>query len=176
MKGEIGEVIVDRKIIGEKVKMLGRKISDDYRGKELILIGVLKGGFVFLADLMREISIPVDMDLISVSSYGISTTSSGFVRIIMDIDIDIKGKHVLIVEDLIDSGYTLKYLKELLQMRGPESVKICTAFDKPTRRKVDLEIDYPGITIPDKFIVGYGLDYAGRFRNLPDICELVGIE
>lgn len=175
MKGEIGEVIVDRETIRKKVKELGERISKDYKGKDLILIGVLKGGFVFLADLMREISIPVDMDLISVSSYGASTTSSGFVRIIMDIDIDIKGKHVLIVEDLIDSGYTLKYLKELLNTRGPESIKICTAFDKPSRRKVDIEIDYQGIVIPDKFIVGYGLDYAGRFRNLPDICELVGV-
>jgi hypoxanthine phosphoribosyltransferase len=176
MSGEIGKVIVHRDIIREKVKELGKAISDEYRGKDLILIGVLKGGFVFLADLMREIDIPVDMDLISVSSYGASTTSSGFVRIIMDIDIDIKGKNVIIVEDLIDSGYTLKYLKELLKMREPESIKICTAFDKPSRRKADIEIDYKGIIIPDKFVVGYGLDYAGRFRNLPDICELVGVE
>ena len=176
MSAEIGKVVVHRDVIRQKVKELGRTISDDYRGKDLILIGVLKGGFVFLADLMREIDIPVDMDLISVSSYGASTTSSGFVRIVMDIDIDIKGKNVIIVEDLIDSGYTLKYLKELLAMRGPESIKICTAFDKPSRRKVDIEIDYKGIIIPDKFVVGYGLDYAGRFRNLPDICELVGVE
>jgi len=176
MSAEIGKVVVHRDVIRQKVKELGKTISDDYRGKDLILIGVLKGGFVFLADLMREIDIPVDMDLISVSSYGASTTSSGFVRIVMDIDIDIKGKNVIIVEDLIDSGYTLKYLKELLAMRGPESIKICTAFDKPSRRKVDIEIDYKGIIIPDKFVVGYGLDYAGRFRNLPDICELVGVE
>jgi hypoxanthine phosphoribosyltransferase len=121
---------------------------------------------------MREIDIPVDMDLIAVSSYGASTKSSGVVRIIKDIDMNISDKHVLIVEDLVDTGLTLSYLKELFKTRGPKSVKICTAFDKPSRRKVDIEVEYSGIEVPDKFIVGYGLDYAGKYRNLPDVCTL----
>jgi len=172
MLTDIEEVLVDRETIREKVKELGRRISQDYEGKELILIGVLKGGFVFLADLMREITISVDLDLISVSSYGESTKSTGIVRIIKDIDMDIQNKHVLIIEDLVDTGLTLKHLKELFNTRGPESVKICAAFDKPSRRKVDIKIDYEGIVVPDKFIVGYGLDYAGKYRNLPDVCTL----
>ena len=154
------------------VKRLGRRLSEDYAGKELVLVGVLKGGFIFLADLMREISIPVDMDFIAVSSYGESTRSSGVVRIIKDIDLDVVGKHVLIVEDLVDTGLTLRHLKDLFNTRGPKSVKICTAFDKPSRRKVEIEVEYNGIEVPDKFIVGYGLDYAGRYRNLPDVCTL----
>lgn len=172
MLGDIEKVLVDREAIRNKVKELGAKISQDYRGKDLVLVGVLKGGFIFLADLMREITIPVDMDFISVSSYGDSTKTSGVVRIIKDIDINITGKHVLIVEDLVDTGLTLKHLKELFSTRSPASVKICTAFDKPSRRKVDIEIDYEGIIVPDEFIVGYGLDYAGKYRNLPDICTL----
>jgi hypoxanthine phosphoribosyltransferase len=172
MLGDIEGVLVERGRIKKMVKELGRAISNDYKGKELVLIGVLKGGFVFLADLMREITIPVDMDLIWASSYGNSTQTSGNVKIIMDVDIDIKNKHVLIVEDLIDTGLTLKKLRDILISREPLSVKICTAFDKPSRRKVDIEIKYQGIVIPDKFIVGYGLDYAGKYRNLPDVCTL----
>jgi hypoxanthine phosphoribosyltransferase len=172
MLGDIEEILVGRDTINEKVKELGKKISHDYEGEELILVGVLKGGFVFLADLMREITIPVDMDLIAVSSYGASTKSSGVVRIIKDTDISFTGKHVLIVEDLVDTGLTLKHLKELFNTRGPLSVKICTAFDKPSRRKVEIDIDYEGIVVPDKFIVGYGLDFAGKYRNLPDVCTL----
>ncbi|NMA35175.1 MAG: hypoxanthine phosphoribosyltransferase [Clostridiaceae bacterium] len=169
---DIEEVLVSREQISEMVKRLGRRISEDYAGKELVLVGVLKGGFIFLADLMREISIPVDMDFIAVSSYGESTRSSGVVRIIKDIDLDVVGKHVLIVEDLVDTGLTLRHLKDLFNTRGPKSVKICTAFDKPSRRKVEIEVEYNGIEVPDKFIVGYGLDYAGRYRNLPDVCTL----
>lgn len=172
MLGDIEEILIPREDIEEKVKELGKRISHDYKGKELILVGVLKGGFIFLADLMREITIPVDMDLISVSSYGASTKSSGVVRIMKDIDINITGKHVLIVEDLVDTGLTLKHLKELFNTRGPASVKVCTAFDKPSRRKVDIEAEYSGLTVPDRFIVGYGLDYGGRYRNLPDVCTL----
>jgi len=172
MLGDIEEVLVTREQIREKVKELGARISKDYEGKDLILIGVLKGAFVFLADLMREITIPVDMDLISVSSYGAATRSSGVVRIIKDVDIDITNKHVLIVEDLVDTGLTLRHLKDLFNTRGPKSLKICTAFDKPSRRKVDIEIEYKGIEVPDRFIVGYGLDYAGKYRNLPDVCVL----
>ena len=172
MMGDIEEILVSREQIKEMVEKLGKQISEDYEGSELVLVGVLKGGFVFLADLMREITIPVDMDLIAVSSYGASTRSSGVVRIIKDMDLNVEGKHVLIVEDLVDTGLTLRHLKDLFNTRGPKSVKICTAFDKPSRRKIDIAIEYEGIVVPDKFIVGYGLDYAGKYRNLPDICAL----
>ena len=172
MMGDIEEILVSREQINEMVKKMGKRISEDYEGEELVLVGVLKGGFVFLADLMREITIPVDMDLIAVSSYGASTRSSGVVRIIKDMDLNVAGKHVLIVEDLVDTGLTLSYLKDLFKTRDPKSVKICTAFDKPSRRKVDTVIEYGGIEVPDKFIVGYGLDYAGKYRNLPDVCTL----
>lgn len=168
----IKSVLISREAISEKTKELGKRISEDYEGKELVLVGVLKGGFVFLADLMREITIPVDMDFMAVSSYGNSTKSSGVVRILKDIDINITNKHVLIVEDLVDTGLTLKHLKELLNTRGPLSVKICTALDKPSRRKVDIQVEYEGIVIPDEFVVGYGLDCAGKYRNLPDVCTL----
>ena len=172
MTEDFEEILIGSEQIRSKVVELGRQISQDYAGKELVLVGVLKGGFVFLADLMREITIPVDMDLIAVSSYGASTKSSGVVRILKDIDVNVTGKHVLIVEDLVDTGLTLRYLKDLFRTRGPESVKICTAFDKPSRRKVDIQVEYEGIIVPDKFIVGYGLDYAGKYRNLPDIRAL----
>lgn len=172
MKGDISRVIISKEEIAVMVKGLADKISQDYEGKELVLIGVLKGGFVFLADLMREITIPVVVDFISVSSYGTSTTSSGIVRIIKDVDIDIKNKHVLLVEDIIDTGLTINHLKELFQTRGPLSVNICTAFDKPSRRKVDVDSQYKGLELPDKFIVGYGLDFSEKYRNLPEICEL----
>lgn len=172
MNENIKEVLVTREALKEKVIELGRKISNDYNGKELVLIGVLKGGVVFLSDLMREITIPVDIDFISVSSYGDSTKSSGVVRIIKDIDIDISEKHVLIVEDLVDTGLTLSYLKDLFKRRGPKDVKVCTALDKPSRREIEIDIEYAGITIPDEFVVGYGLDYRGKYRNLPDVCVL----
>lgn len=166
------KILVSKEEIKEKTIELAQQISKDYSGKEIVLVGVLKGGFVFLADLMREITIPVDMDFIAVSSYGDSTSSSGVVRIIKDIDIDVTGKHVLIVEDLVDTGLTLSYLKELFNTRGPASVKICTALDKPSRRKVKIDVEYEGIIIPDEFVIGYGLDYKGKYRNLPDVCIL----
>ncbi len=172
MMGDIEEILVSRQQIKDMVEKLGKRISADYAGTELVLVGVLKGGFVFLADLMREITIPLDMDLIAVSSYGASTKSSGVVRIIKDMDLNVEDKHVLIVEDLVDTGLTLNHLKELFNTRGPKSVKICTAFDKPSRRLVDINIEYGGIEVPDKFIVGYGLDYAGKYRNLPEVCTL----
>lgn len=175
MINTIEEVLVSREQINQKVKELGKRISMDYEGKDLVLVGVLKGGFMFMADLVREITIPVDMDFIAVSSYGDSTKSSGVVRIVKDIDVTITNKHVLIIEDLVDTGLTLKHLKELLKTREPQSVKICTAFDKPSRRKVDIGVEYEGIVVPDKFIVGYGLDFAGKYRNLPDVCVLKSI-
>lgn len=164
--------MVPREEIQKKIQELAKRISKDYEGKDLLLVGVLKGGFMFLADLCRYLEIDVSIDFISVSSYGNSTVSSGVVRILKDIDYDITGKHVLIVEDLIDTGLTLTYLKDLFMAKHCASVKICTILDKPSRRKVPLEIDYQGIVIPDKFVIGYGLDYAEKYRNLPDVCVM----
>ena len=168
------KVLITREELAAKVKELGQRISKDYEGKELLLVGVLKGGFMFLADLVREITIDVSIDFISCSSYGNSTVSSGIVRILKDIDYDITGKHVLLVEDLIDTGLTLTYLKDLFMAKHCASVKICTILDKPSRRKVDLQVDYQGIIIPDKFVVGYGLDYAEKYRNLPEVYVVEG--
>lgn len=172
MLEKIQSVVVSQTIIQKKVRELAKKISEDYNGEELVLIGVLKGGFVFLADLAREITIPVAIDFISVSSYGSSSKSSGVVRILKDIDIDISNKHLLLVEDLIDTGLTLSHLKELFSTRNPKSIKVCTILDKPSKRLIDLPVEYPGIEIPDKFVVGYGLDYAEKYRNLPEVYEL----
>lgn len=163
------KVLVSRETIADLVKQMAAQISKDYEGKDLILVGVLKGGFIFLADLAREISVPVVIDFMAVSSYGNATETSGVVKILRDLDTDVTGKHVLIVEDLIDTGLTLKYLKELFSTKGCSSVKICTALDKPERRKVKLDVEYKGIEIPDEFVVGYGLDYAGKYRNLKDV-------
>lgn len=163
------EVLVSKEQLAAKTAELGKKITEDYKGKELVLVGVLKGGFIFLADLARHIDMDVTIDFISVSSYGNSTESSGVVKIIKDIDSDVTGKHVLIVEDLIDTGLTLNYLKELFNTKGCASVKLAAIMDKPDRRRVDLKVDYVGIEIPDEFVVGYGLDYAGKYRNLPEV-------
>ncbi len=168
----IERVLISKKELDKQVEELGTRISKDYEGKELVIIGVLKGGFIFLADLARQITIPVDIDFISVSSYGDSSKSSGVVKIIKDVDINISGKHVLIVEDIIDTGLTLNHLVELLKTRGPLSVEICAALDKPSRRKAEVHVKYKGIEIPDEFVVGYGLDYAGKYRNLPEVCIL----
>lgn len=168
----LGRVLVPREEIRKMVADLGARITNDYRGKELFLIGVLKGGFMFLADLVREIRIPVELDFISVSSYGSSTKSSGIVQLIKDVDVPLNEKHVIIVEDIIDTGLTLTYLKDLLSARNPLSVKICAAFDKPSRRKVDLKAEYTGITVPDEYVVGYGLDFNGILRNVPDLYVL----
>ncbi len=172
MKEYVESVLVSKEEIAGMTKRLGAEISRDYQGTNLVLIGVLKGGFVFMADLVRQITIPVQMDFIAVSSYGASTKSSGVVRLLKDIDIPLNDKHVIIVEDIIDTGLTLKYLKELFETRNPLSVKVCTAFDKPARRKVEISAEYSGITIPDRYVVGYGLDYNGILRNLPDLCVL----
>ncbi|MDD4296196.1 MAG: hypoxanthine phosphoribosyltransferase [Ruminiclostridium sp.] len=163
-------VLVTKEQLDEKIAELAEAIERDYKGKDLLLVGVLKGGFIFLADLVRKLSMDLAIDFISVSSYGNSTESSGVVRIIKDIDSDITGKHVLLVEDLIDTGLTLNYLKELFNTKGCASVKLAAILDKPDRRKVDLTVDYAGIIIPDEFVVGYGLDWAGKYRNLPDVC------
>lgn len=172
MSEKVKSVVVSQGEIQRKVRELAQKISEDYNGKDLILVCVLKGGFVFLADLCREITIPVTIDFISVSSYGASSKSSGVVRILKDIDVDISNKHLLLVEDLIDTGLTISHLKELLKARNPKSIKVCTILDKPSRRLIELSAEYPGIEIPDKFVVGYGLDYAEKYRNLPEVYEL----
>jgi hypoxanthine phosphoribosyltransferase (EC 2.4.2.8) len=166
------KVLVTKEELAAKTRELAKQISKDYEGKDLLLVGVLKGGFIFLADLVRELTIDAQIDFISCSSYGNSAVSSGIVRILKDIDYDITGKHVLLVEDLIDTGLTLTYLKDLFRAKHCASVKICTILDKPSRRKVDLKVDYQGIIIPDKFVVGYGLDYAEKYRNLPEVYVL----
>ena len=163
------DVLLTEKEISDRVRQLGRQISDDYRGKDLVLVGVLKGSVVFMADLMRSIDIPVSVDFIVIASYGASTRSSGIVRLIKDLDDSAEGKHILIVEDIVDTGLTLKLsnIVETLHAKKAASVRICTLLDKPHRREVDVQVDYTGFTIPDRFVIGYGLDYRGLYRNLP---------
>ncbi len=166
-KYDFSEVLISEKEIENRIAELGEQITRDYAGKSLLLIGILKGSVIFMADLMRRIRLDVEMDFMSVSSYGGATSSSGVVRILKDLDEDIRGKNVLIVEDIIDTGLTLTYIKEYLEKRAPESLRIVTLLDKPARRKVDLEIDYIGFEVEDKFIVGYGLDIDQKYRHLP---------
>ena len=168
----VSETLVSRKEIEAAVTRLAKEISEDYKGKDLIVVGILKGAAVFLADLIRKIDCPMIMDFMQVSSYYNGTVSSGNVKIKKDLDYDISGKDVLIVEDIIDSGVTMQCLKRELFSRNPNSSRVVAAFDKPSRRTVDFRADYIGIEVPDKFIVGYGLDYAGKYRNLPDVCVL----
>lgn len=167
MHGDIKEVLFSREDLAARVGELGAAISTDYAGKEILMVGVLRGAVIFMADLARAVECPVAIDFMAVSSYGLSTSSSGVVRFIKDLDEDIEGRHVLIVEDIIDSGLTLKYLYENLKSRNPASLKICTLLNKPSRRKVDVPVTYNGFDIPDLFVVGYGLDYAEKYRNLP---------
>lgn len=164
---DIKEVLISEEQLAAKVAELGARISKDYEGKRLIILGVLKGSVVFMTDLLRQITIPVEMDFMAVSSYGSGTKTSGVVKILKDLDRLIQGYHVLIVEDILDSGMTLSYLTELLRDRNPASIRIATLLDKPDRRKVDIKPDYVGFRIPDEFVVGYGLDYAELYRNLP---------
>ncbi|MGB9678933.1 MAG: hypoxanthine phosphoribosyltransferase [Thermoanaerobacteraceae bacterium] len=166
---DIEEILLTEQEIKEKTVELGKIITRDYEGKDLILVGVLKGALMFMADLSRSIDLPLSIDFMAVSSYGSSTRSSGIVKIIKDLDINIEGKDVLIVEDIIDSGLTLSYLRKTLLGRKPNSLKICTILDKPERRESDVKVDYCGFKIPDKFVVGYGLDFDEKYRNLPFI-------
>ncbi len=163
----IEKVLFDENKISELVKKVGKQISEDYKGKKLLLVSVLKGSILFMADLMRAIEIPCEIDFMVVSSYGSGTRTSGKVRIIKDLGIDIKGYDVILVEDILDSGVTLSTLKQMLESREPASIKICTCFDKPERRIADITADYIGSRVPDEFVVGYGLDYDEKFRNLP---------
>lgn len=169
MREDIKEVLLDESTMREKIKEMGKKISEDYIGKDLVLVGVLKGSVMFMADLMKEINIHCSMDFMAVSSYGNSTQTSGVVRILKDLDYPIEGKDILIVEDIIDSGVTLKYLIEYLKGRKPNSLEIACLLNKPERRKVEIEVKYLGFNVPDYFLVGYGLDYAEKYRNLPYI-------
>lgn len=169
MINDIKEVLLSEEVLGEKISELGYNISKDYAGRDLVLIGVLKGSVMFMSDLLKRITIPCSMDFMAVSSYGNSTTSSGVVRILKDLDFEIEGKDVLVVEDIIDSGVTLKYLLEYLKARKASSLEIVCLLNKPERRKVDMDVKYTGFTVPDEFLVGYGLDYAEKYRNLPYI-------
>ena len=172
MNKDIKEILIDEDTLQAKVKELGAKITEDYKGKDLLLICVLKGAVVFVSDLMKRIDLPLEVDFMAVSSYGSDTKSSGVVRILKDLNKGIEGKNLLIVEDIIDSGLTLSYLIENLKARGPESVEICTILDKPDRRKANINIKYTGFQVPDEFVVGYGLDYAEKYRNLPYVAVL----
>jgi len=169
---EIDEILITEKEIKEKIKELGKKITEDYKGKDLVFIGVLRGAVVFMADLARAISIPMIFDFIAISSYGAATESSGVVRILKDLDETIEGKDVLVVEDIVDTGLTLDYLLRILKSRKPASLKVCTLLNKNARRKVKVKVDYSGFDIPNKFVVGYGLDYVGKFRNVPYVFTL----
>lgn len=167
-------VLVSEEEVDAKVRELGAIISKDYEGKEIHLICVLKGGIFFTCELAKRITVPVTLDFMSVSSYGEGTISSGRVKIVKDLDDPIVGKDVLIVEDIIDSGRTLNYLIDMLKARIPASIKICTLLDKPERRVTDVEVDYVGFNIPDEFVVGYGLDYVQKYRNLPYVGVIEG--
>ena len=169
MVNDLEQVLISEEEIAGRVRELGAEITEDYKGCNLVVVGILKGALMFMADLIRHIKIPVLMDFAVVSSYGASTETSGVVRILKDLDQPIEGKHVLIVEDIIDTGLTMHYLVHNLQARKPASVKVCTLLDKPSRREVDIKPDYCGFSIPDKFVVGYGLDYAEYYRNLPQV-------
>ncbi|NCC58380.1 hypoxanthine phosphoribosyltransferase [Aminithiophilus ramosus] len=174
MNYRLSDVLIDEQRLRGRVREIADEIGREHRGGELIVIGVLKGAVLFLSDLIREmdVDICVKIDFMAVSSYGASTKSSGVVRIVKDLDTDIKGKDVLLVEDIVDSGLTLSYLTRLLKERDPRSLKTCVLLDKPDRRQVAVRVDYRGFSIPDEFVVGYGLDYAGLWRNLPAIYTL----
>ncbi|MCY1714520.1 hypoxanthine phosphoribosyltransferase [Caproiciproducens galactitolivorans] len=167
MRNDIQSVLFSEEKLAEIVQSIGKRISEDYKDKNLLMVSVLKGSVVFMADLMRAITIPCSIDFMSVSSYGSGTKTSGVVKIVKDLDINLEGYDLLVVEDILDSGLTLSYILELLQSRSPKSIKVCTLFDKPDRRTVNLKADYAGTVVPDEFIVGYGLDYAEKYRNLP---------
>src|SRR3954449_8559915 len=169
----VGEILVQRDELAHRVRQLGAEISRDYAGRDLFLVGVLKGAVFFLSDLMRHIDVPCELDFMAVASYGSSTDSSGVVRILKDLDAPIEGREVLIVEDIVDSGLTLSYLLRTLKARNPASLEVCALLTKPERRKVELPIRYVGFEIPNRFAIGYGLDIGERFRNLPYVAALV---
>jgi hypoxanthine phosphoribosyltransferase len=168
----VGEILIDEDTLAARVAELGAEVSADYQGRDLLLIGVLKGAVFFMADLMRHLTVPCEVDFMAISSYGDSTDSSGIVRILKDLDINIEGRHVLVVEDIIDSGLTLSYLMRNLESREPATLEVCALLTKPARREIDVPVRYVGFEIPNKFVVGYGLDFAERYRNLPYVAVL----
>jgi hypoxanthine phosphoribosyltransferase len=168
----VGEILIGAEELQGRIAELGVEISKDYAGRDLLLIGVLKGAVFFLADLMRELTVPCEIDFMAISSYGAGTDSSGVVRILKDLDINISGRDVLVVEDIIDSGLTLSYLMRSLRARKPSSVEICALLTKPERREVEVPVRYTGFEIPNKFVIGYGLDFDERYRNLPYVAVL----
>ena len=169
---EVGDILVQRDELAHRVRELGEEISRDYAGRPLLLVGVLKGAIFFLSDLMRHLDVDCEVDFMAVSSYGSSTDSSGVVRILKDLDASIEGRDVLIVEDIVDSGLTLAYLFRMLRARGPASLEVCALLTKPGRREIDMPIRYVGFEIPNRFAIGYGLDFAERYRNLPYVAVL----
>src|SRR5262249_16065577 len=172
LEAAVGEVLSDRDALGARIAELGVEVSTDYAGKDLLLVGVLKGAVFFMADLMRNLTIPCEVDFMAISSYGASTDSSGVVRILKDLDINIEGRDVLVVEDIIDSGLTLSYLMRNLESREPASLEVCALMTKPARRQIDVPVRYIGFEIPDPFVVGSGLALAERYRNLPCVAVL----
>ena len=169
IENDIKEVYFGKEQLHDIVKKLGAQISRDYEGKNLTLVSILKGSVIFMADLMREITVPCEIDFMCVSGYGSGTKTSGTVKIIKDLDINLEGKDLLLVEDILDSGKTLNYITQVLKTRHPASIRICTLLDKPERREADIKADYFGAFVPDEFVVGYGLDFAEKYRNLPYI-------
>lgn len=169
---DVDEILIPESALQSRVRELGQAISSDYEGKEPLLVGIMTGAFLFLADLLRHVTIPCQVDFMAISSYGVATESSGIVRILKDLDQTIEGRHVLIVDDIIDTGLTMDYLLETLKARYPASLRVCALLDKVPRRRREVRIDYRGFEIPDKFVVGYGLDFAGRYRNVPFVCVL----
>lgn len=172
MRNDVEKILISQDELRAKNIELGQQITRDYQGEEVLVVGILKGSSIFMSDLIREIDLPLQIDYMVVSSYGASTESSGVVRIVKDLQHSIEGKHVLIIEDIVDTGLTLAYIKEILSGRGPASVKICTLLDKPARRKKTFPLDYIGFEVPDEFIIGYGIDYAEYYRNLPFVGAL----
>ena len=172
MLEDMKSILISEEEIAKRVKELGKQLAEDYKGKELLVVGILKGCMLFLSDLVRTIDLPLTLDFMVVSSYGATTKSSGVVRIVKDLEREIEGKDVLIVEDIVDTGLTLSYLVENFKARNPKSVKVCSLLDKPDRRKAQVDIQYIGFKIPDEFVVGYGLDYGENYRNLPFVCVL----
>jgi hypoxanthine phosphoribosyltransferase len=168
----VGEILIDEDALSSRVAELGAEVSADYQGRDLLLIGVLKGAVFFMADLMRHVTVPCEVDFMAISSYGDSTDSSGIVRILKDLDINIEGRDVLVVEDIIDSGLTLSYLMRNLESREPASLEVCALMTKPDRREIDVPVRYIGFEIPNRFVVGYGLDFGERYRNLPYVAVL----
>jgi hypoxanthine phosphoribosyltransferase len=172
LESAVGEVLIDTDALRARIAELGAEISSDYDGRDLLLIGVLKGAVFFMADLMRKLTIPCEVDFMAISSYGASTDSSGVVRILKDLDINIEGRHVLVVEDIIDSGLTLSYLMRNLESREPATLEVCALLTKPDRREIEVPVRYVGFEIPNRFVIGYGLDFGERYRNLPYVAVL----